>query len=304
MAKKPTKRGVQKNQVKGIRLLSSFQIKVIALISMTLDHIAAFGFGIPIVSQYGTYLRTIGRIAAPLFLFVLVQSIRHTRSRPKFVLRLYLAGMCTELFVTAMNLCLGEVFTYFTPGNIIFTFFYTALYAVLLEQLAASWKNKDFFAMAGAIGAFAASLVPTILSDRFYQAILPSGASTRTRFLLSGLQHSIFPSFYTIDYGIGLVILGVAMYFAREKIRQCLVFLLFCAICIAGALAAPEGINQIQSFGFFQTFFDLFQCHMLLALPVMFLYNGKPGRNCKRFFYWYYPLHREAIYIISHLVAR
>ena len=34
----------------------------------------------------------IGRIAAPLFLFILVQSIRHTRNRTNFLKRLYLAG--------------------------------------------------------------------------------------------------------------------------------------------------------------------------------------------------------------------
>ena len=269
---------------------------------MTLDHIAAFAFEIPIVLQYRTYLRTIGRLAAPLFLFVLVQSIRHTRSKPKFLLRLYLAGMCTELFVTVMNLCLGEAFTYFTPSNIIFTFFYTALYAVLLERLTIAWEDKDVFALSVTIGAFAASLVPTILSDTFYRAILPSNASLRIRFLLSGLQSSIFPNFNSISYGIGFVILGVTMYFAREKIMQCLVFALFCAICYIGALVTPKTIYTISSFHFFQTFFDTSQCWMVFALPIMFLYNGKPGKQCKKFFYIYYPLHRELIYIIAHLV--
>lgn len=121
--------------------LTAFQLKIIALVFMMLDHIAAFAFEIPIVNRYSGYLRMTGRLAAPLFLFLLVQSIRHTRSKPKFLLRLYLAGMGAELFVTAMNICLGEVFSYFTPGNIIFTFFYTALYVVLIKSFF-RWLRK------------------------------------------------------------------------------------------------------------------------------------------------------------------
>lgn len=285
--------------------LTAFQLKIIALVFMTLDHIAAFAFEIPIVNRYSGYLRMIGRLAAPLFLFLLVQSIRHTRSKPKFLLRLYLAGMGTELFVTAMNICLGEVFSYFTPSNIIFTFFYTALYVVLIEKLASAWKTKDIRILAVSVCLIAVSFVPTILSrcNVLYHTIMPSNASTRVRFLVIGLYNSLLPSFNSIDYGIGLVILGVFMYFAGSKDKQCLVFGAFCAICYTGAIMAPNELNGIQSFGFFQTFFDRFQCRMVFALPLMYLYNGDPGWKCKWFFYGYYPLHRELIYIAAHLAA-
>lgn len=283
--------------------LSAFQIKIIALVIMTLDHIAAFGFEIPVVAQYEGILRSIGRLAAPLFLFLLVQSIRHTRSKPKFLLRLYLAGMCTELFVTAMNVCLGEVFNYFTPGNILFTFFYTALYIVLMERAASAVKTRDLRALIGAAVLFAVSLLPTLLIETVRHAIYPVGASTRVQFLVSGLWNSFLPTFYTMDYGIGFVLLGAAMYFAGTKNRQCAVFAAFCLLCIAGAVFAPSEIYMVQSFGLFQTFFDLSQCRMIFALPVMLLYNGERGRSGKWFFYWYYPLHREVIFILAHLLA-
>ena len=38
-------------------------------------------------------LRIIGRIAAPLFLFMIVEGLHHTRSKPKYILRLYVAGV-------------------------------------------------------------------------------------------------------------------------------------------------------------------------------------------------------------------
>ena len=291
--------------IKRTKGLTAFQIKVIALVVMTMDHIAAFGFEIPIVSRYSGYLRMIGRLAAPLFLFLLVQSIHHTRSKQKFLLRLYIAGLCVGLFITAMNVCLGEVFTYFTPGNIIFTFFYTALYVVLIEQVVSAWAARSWRTLMLSICLIAASFVPTILSlqDVLYRFIMPSNASARIIFLVTGLYDSLLPSFMSIQYGIGLVLLGVLMYFAKSKNRQCFVFATFCVICIVGTFVAPTGLDMIQSFGFFQTFFDRFQCYMIFALPIMFLYNGEAGRKCKWFFYVYYPLHRELIFIIAHLIA-
>lgn len=287
------------------RGLTAFQIKVIALVSMTLDHIGAFAFNIPVAARYEGLLRTIGRLAAPLFLFLLVQSIRHTRSKPRFVLRLYLAGMGVELFVTAMNLCFGEVFFYFTPGNIIFTFFYTALYVLLLERMSAAWGDRDIRTLAIFAGLLVLSLIPTALAraDVLYYAVIPPDASLRVRFLISSIWNSLLPSFGGIDYGIGFSLLGVIMYFAGTKNRQCLVFAAFCLLCIAGALTVHTSLYDLRSLGVFTDFLDLFQCQMIAALPVMLLYNGQPGKKCKWFFYGYYPLHREAIYLISNLFA-
>ena len=124
--------------------LSTSTIKWIALFFMTLDHIAAFGFEIPIVGRFYNPLRLAGRIAAPLFLFALVQGLRHTSSRPKFLLRLYLAGMGTGLFVAATNLLFGEIVGYSTPGNIIFTFFYVALYSWAVEGVVEGFRKHNW----------------------------------------------------------------------------------------------------------------------------------------------------------------
>ena len=106
------------------RGLNAFQLKIIALICMTVDHIGAIGFEIPFINQYAIYFQIIGRIAAPLFLFVLVQSIRYTRNKYKFILRLYLCGVGVSCFDSAINLLCGESFTYYTPRNILLTFFF------------------------------------------------------------------------------------------------------------------------------------------------------------------------------------
>jgi hypothetical protein len=287
-----------------VKGLTAFQIKIIALVCMTIDHIAAYGYEIPIVSRYATYFRAVGRIAAPLFLFILVQSIRHTRSKPKFVLRLYIAGMCVELFDTAMNFFFGEIFGYHTPGNIMFTFFYTALYVVLIEQFVHSCQERNLRSVLLITFGFILSLVPSIFFTAIYNAI-PVGASMAYRLLFQGLRTSFIPSFYDVDYGIGLILLGVLLYFAKTKWRQCLTFAIFCLFCIGGAYVGLQhtDIYFISFFGFTSIFFDLFQCRMIFALPFLMLYNGKQGRKCKWFFYWYYPIHRQLIIILSSLVT-
>lgn len=281
--------------------LSAFQLKVIALVIMTVDHIGAFAFEIPLVMRHQSYLRAVGRLAMPIFLFLLVQSIRHTRSKRRFILRLYLAGMGTELFVTAMNLLFGDRFRYFTPRNIIFTFFYTALYAVLIERLIESVREKQWRTLGLCVLGLALSLVPTVIYLPLLDGVYSLNGSDRMTFLLEGLLNSVVPSFYLMDYGIGAAILGVVMYFAGTKKRQCIVYAVFCALCIAGRIAGSFGVDfdRIPSFGFFETFFDYSQNRMIWALPFMLLYNGQRGRPCKWFFYWYYPVHRELIWLFT-----
>ena len=52
------------------RGFSSYQIKLFAVVFMTIDHLAAYGHEIPIFYTHYNLLRTIGRIAAPLLLSV------------------------------------------------------------------------------------------------------------------------------------------------------------------------------------------------------------------------------------------
>jgi len=284
--------------------LTAFQIKVIALFCMTLDHLAAFGFEISVFARYSSYLRTVGRIAAPLFLFVLVQSIRHTKSKTKFLLRLYLAGMCVGLFDTAICFFTGEMFGYRTPGNIIFTFCYAALYVVLIERLISAYRCKDGRRFCANVILFLLSLLPTIFFETIL-GVVPNGPTMAYRFLFQGLRTSFIPSFYDVEYGIGFIILGVLLYFAKTTKKQCCTFAVYCLICffVNIAVSLLPSVSYVSFFGSISPFYDFFQCRMVLALPFMMLYNGARGRESKWFFYWYYPLHRQLIAIISVLVT-
>ena len=286
--------------------LTSFQLKWVALVFMTLDHLAAFGFEIPVIAQHATILRRFGRIAAPLFLFVLVQGARHTRSRPRFLFRLYLAGMGTELFVTVTNFFLGETLVYQMPGNVIFTFFYVVFYCTIIEQLTASVRTG--WGRAGLIAALAVAVwfVPQSLRNTLWQMI-PSNVSIRERFLWLNLIDCFLPSVHSVDYGWGLILLGVILYFAQTKRRQIAAFAGFCllcmgAVCLISAFPGLYAVYYVSSFA--NTFFSTSQCWMTMALPFMLLYNGQRGSGPKWFFYVYYPVHRFLITLTAFLLSQ
>ena len=66
-------------------------LKIIALITMTIDHIGEFILGIPV------WFRWIGRISAPIFMFCLAEAIHHTKNLRKYILRLYLMVWITAV---------------------------------------------------------------------------------------------------------------------------------------------------------------------------------------------------------------
>lgn len=281
--------------------LNAFQLKLAALVTMTIDHLAAFGFEIPLFSAYYTPLRIIGRIAAPVFLFLLVQSARHTKNRKIFLLRLYLAGAATGLFTTATNFFLGEIFGYFTPGNIIFTFFFTVLYIHLAEMFLNGWKGRNRKQILLPLLLFGASFLPNLLYDLLPP---PSTAGDRYLFLFSGLRDSFLPAnlYGDLDYGLPFMVLGVALYFAGTTRHQCLVFAGFWFLCLMG-WGASLFVPELHGISYFSTYCNTIQLWMVLALPFMCLYNSRRGPGIKSLFYIYYPIHRYIIFMIGSFFA-
>ena len=78
--------------------LSGSALKIIAIVTMLIDHIAAtviirilkFGGYNDGLYQLYRVMRNIGRIAFPIFCFLLVEGFMHTRDREKYALRLVL----------------------------------------------------------------------------------------------------------------------------------------------------------------------------------------------------------------------
>ena len=197
--------------------MTGFQLKLLAMLAMTADHIGAVFFPeIPL-------LRWIGRLAMPVLCFFIGEGLRHTRSPRRYLLRLTGFALLSELpFDLAFygGIEWGHQNVYFT----------------LALGLLALWAIQSR-GMEGWLLALTAALAAELL----------------------GCDYGM--------YGVLLILLLDRFHSARSE-----------------QLAGVALLN-LAFFGL-QT-----QILSLIALPLLWLYNGKRGRDDRRLFYLYYPAH-------------
>ena len=74
------------------------QLKILAMIAMTCDHV-----GVQLFPQ-AWWLRIIGRLAMPIYAYMIAEGCRHTRDRKKYFLRLFGMGvLCQAVYFVAMG---------------------------------------------------------------------------------------------------------------------------------------------------------------------------------------------------------
>ena len=70
--------------------LSGFSLKYLAMVLMVLDHIHYF---FTYTGKIPVFFSMLGRLAAPLFLFCVIEGFTHTHDRKKYFLRIYLLSI-------------------------------------------------------------------------------------------------------------------------------------------------------------------------------------------------------------------
>ena len=137
--------------------LSGYALKYIALITMTIDHFAA------VLLPYGTPLYTafrgIGRIAFPLYCFLLVEGYLHTSNQKSYFTRLLLFAFISEIpfdmalfrfpLVTSPSVLLGH-------QNVFFTLAFAFLTMHMLDHywFKNQWTGIAWFAVLGILAEF------------------------------------------------------------------------------------------------------------------------------------------------------
>jgi len=131
--------------------LTSFTIKLFAVIAMLIDHIGvAFGHLMP----YSVFLlcRIVGRLAMPLFCFMIAEGLFHTRNARRYLLRLAIFALVSE--VPFDLLFMGDLLE-FRMQNVGFTLFLGLLGILLFDSFAA--QGRKWAALAAILAAGAAS---------------------------------------------------------------------------------------------------------------------------------------------------
>ena len=161
-------------------VLSGNQLKLLALVSMTIDHI-----GVGLFVQTG-WLRIVGRIAFPIFAYMIAEGCKYTKSRKRYLTTLVvMAALCQAVAFVAQ----GTLYQ-----CILVTFSLSVAFIYILEYAAGN-KNLQSFLLA----------LVALVGIYFAAEILPM--------LLPGTD-------YGIDYGFWGIMLPVAVFFADTKAKK------------------------------------------------------------------------------------
>lgn len=244
--------------------MTIFSLKLTAAILMTLDHI---GFYFPAAPAW---FRWLGRGAYPLFLFCMAQGYAYTRSRKRYLLRLYLMSV----FMTFLGLFLDAYIPSeggYGNHNIFLPLFLTGVLISAAELYRQDRKQGGLLLGAAALVQVLYCLLPFLLPF--------------TQNFSGDVLTGVVPNLAVNEYGFEFIALGMAMYFLRDR-REALaaVYLIFC-------------IYQFSAEALYGGF--PVQWMMALALPLMLRYNGEKGRGWKWFFYLYYPAHTCLLFLLS-----
>ena len=243
-----------------LRGISGSTLKLIAVITMIIDHTAAGVLGrylsvsgignldinnMAAIDQwmgqnaalYGAYniMRMIGRVAFPIYCFLLVQGFEHTRNRMKYAARLLLFAAVSEF---PFDLLFNGKILETGYQNVFFTLFFGLAVMMGLRWLEDNMGGRMF-------------------TPLLYLAVIAAGMEAA--------------QLAKTDYAaIGVLCIIVTYLFRKKKIWQivsgCIVF--------SWELTAP-----------------------LAYIPIAF-YNGKRGWNLKYFFYLVYPVHLFLLYVL------
>lgn len=283
-------------------------LKIIAIVTMLIDHTAA------VLLHNNMIMRAIGRIAFPIFIFLLIEGAIHTKSKLKYALRLSLFALLSEIpFDLAFN---GGAF-YFGYQNVFFTlaigmFMIIGFDLVEQNKIPALIKKILF-----ALGLFAPAATILFLYGNVFLNMKKNFDLTRNLSL-----NFIYISMFVIIFLLTILYLFLTKSkLGKEALFSSSIDLLFLSLGVVVAMLlktdySAMGILAIatmyllrnrktESFLFgclILILFQPFELPALIGLIPVSKYNGERGLKLKYIFYIFYPAHLLLIYGISLLL--
>ncbi|WP_129595793.1 TraX family protein [Anaerophilus nitritogenes] len=254
--------------------LTGFQLKMIGLILMIFDHIHEFfnfGGDIPVAFNW------VGRIVAPLFMFMTVEGFIHTKNRKKYMLRLYIGSLIMSFGNFFLSRYFPRTDSFGLMNNIFSTLLMITIYLSIVEYFTKAIKEKNIVNMIKGVVLF---ILPVALGMIMFMNIT-----------VPGMMYLLFtiPTPMMVEGGPVFVLLGIVMYLLKEDRKKLVI-----AYSILSILIMFTGDMSIKGL-----LFRNYQWMMIFSAPLFYLYNGQKGRGMKYLFYVFYPAHIYVFYCMS-----
>lgn len=267
------------------RGLSSTGLKWIALILMVLDHIHYF---FAYTGRVPEWFSMAGRLAAPLFLFCLVEGFSHTHDRRRYFMKVYAIHLLMSGLLLLMLCGLLPIRPDgFYPMNGMMTSF--SILMVVFQGI--DWLGEKRWGPG--LAAVVLPLAWPVLASMLM------GMAPALQMPLSVLGYTFLPMWNSNpDAGIGTILTGILLYGFRKNRRvQAGVFAGFTVLYYF--LYPLLVFSQSPEFHWTMMFTTAYEWYGALAALLMLCYNGERGRGPKRFFYVFYPAHVYILYALS-----
>lgn len=298
--------------ISGQKPLTAFHLKLIALLTMVIDHVGAV---FPFPALVNSLMRGIGRMAFPIYAFLIAEGCRYTRSREKYLLRLGVFALISELPFDAAFF--GGIirfgWNFFQLTNV----FYTMFFAVACIHIWETLRRQSRKVQLTAAGAFAGPLILLLLlrdAPRLWMlaafaclacfflachllsrqpaADAPPDRKSNVLAVIPLLMVLILADTIHCDYsGFGILLIFL-LYLAKSRRTQVIV-LAAGMIFLYGLGSGLNLINWVAG-GFSEPLSlhgTLLFCFSMLAVALVCIYNGQRGRKVKWAFYAAYPIH-------------
>ena len=210
--------------------------------------------------HFSIELRAVGRMAYPIFIFLLAEGFRHTKAPHKFLMRLFVLALVSQIpyslaITRASQSCTPwtQYISFISNTNIFYTLFLGGM-AIMIYK----WLGEK-------------SQKPTA----YIGAVFPM---------------AVLAELLTADYGGMGVLFVFSMYVITEQKRRIIALSFF---ALSQFFPVVLLLTEVKALHLLMILFTI------AAVGLLTLYNGKRGRNTKWLFYAAYPAHLAVLAIAA-----
>ncbi len=236
------------------RFINRDLLKILAVLFMLLDHV--WRTLLPDV----LWLHLLGRIAFPLFAFMIIEGLVHTSDFRKYIYRLIILALISEI-----------PFNLFISGSLIYPYYQNVIFTLLLGLLAAKLLQDYILERSGKNLAIAA---------------------------MGAVAFPLLADFFMTDYGSVGVMTVIIFYLFRGMrfgwLLQLVSLYIFNVVMLQGLIIPVELGNYVyeiptQGFALFA----------LIPIWLYNGTRGRGGKVMQYFVYVFYPLHLLVLYFLT-----